>query len=278
MVLITGASRGLGAGLAGALAARGARVALVGLEGSRLKQLAEAIGPKAALWQEADVTDPVAMERAVALTEERFGRLDCVVANAGIATFSTLATMDNQHFSRVLEVNVMGTWNIMRASLPALTRWRGYFLAVASGAAVIPIAGMGPYNASKAAVESLCDTLRMEASHRGVSVGVAYFSFMDTDMVAQGRSHPGLDKVRLKMPAPLRAVYPPERAIEALVRGVEKRSARVIAPKILGLFMPLRWLLCRLLPYGSQAYMAEVEQICQDHPHLQGSTEPGKAC
>jgi NAD(P)-dependent dehydrogenase (short-subunit alcohol dehydrogenase family) len=257
VVLITGASRGIGAATARNLAAAGAHVALVGLEPERLAQLSRELGPSS-LWLEGDVTDPAAMERAVTATLTRFGRLDCVVANAGIALASTLETVDPALFRQVMDVNFMGTWNIMRASLPALISTRGYFLAVASGAAALPLLGMNAYSPSKAAVESLCDTLRAEVAHRGVGVGVAYFSFMDTDMVSKART-PMADVLRSRLPYPLNTIYPVDKASQALLDGIRRRSSRVIAPKALGCYLALRWWLNALLPYKAKATMAQLE-------------------
>src|SRR6476646_3650452 len=106
-VLITGAARGIGAALARKAAARGARVALVGLEPDLLAAVADGLGPEH-LWIEADVTDPGALEAAVRKTVETFGGLDVVVANAGIAPLGTVATSSARALARTIEVNLIG--------------------------------------------------------------------------------------------------------------------------------------------------------------------------
>src|SRR3954447_24769084 len=93
VVLITGAARGIGAEAAKQLAARGARTALVGLEPELLEQRAAELGPDHA-WFEADVTDAEAIENAVAAAAERFGGLDVVIANAGIAASGPVDSME----------------------------------------------------------------------------------------------------------------------------------------------------------------------------------------
>ena len=107
VVLVTGASRGIGADAARRLAKRGAKVSLVGLEPELLEQVAAEIGADAA-WFEADVTDWDALGRAVDATVERFGGIDVVIANAGIAPFGTVATIDPDAFERTIEVNLLG--------------------------------------------------------------------------------------------------------------------------------------------------------------------------
>src|SRR3954470_11859651 len=106
-VLITGAARGIGAALARKAAARGARVALVGLEPGELARVADELGP-AHLWVEADVTDPEALMAAVQRTVDTFGGLDVVVANAGIAPLTTVMTSSAHALSRTIEVNLIG--------------------------------------------------------------------------------------------------------------------------------------------------------------------------
>src|SRR6195952_4403167 len=103
-VLITGAARGIGAALARKAAARGARVALVGLEPELLAKVADELGPEH-LWVEADVTDPDALAAAVSRTVETFGGLDVVVANAGIAPLTTVTTSSAHAPARPIEVN-----------------------------------------------------------------------------------------------------------------------------------------------------------------------------
>src|SRR5919108_5990057 len=180
-VLITGAARGIGAESARRLASRGANLALVGLEPEGLERVAEQCGAGAA-WFEADVTDWDALERAVEGTVERFGGIDAVVANAGIAPTGTVRLTDPAAFERTIEVNLLGAWRTVRACLPHVVERRGYVLVVASLAAVAHSPGMSAYAASKSGVEAFANALRVEVRPLGVDVGVAYFSWIDTDM------------------------------------------------------------------------------------------------
>ena len=117
-VLITGAARGLGAEAARRVAARGANVALVGLEPEELERVAAQCGANAA-WFECDVTDTEALKRAVQGTVERFGGIDVVMANAGIAPVGMVRSTDPAAFERTIEINLLGVWRTVRAALPA---------------------------------------------------------------------------------------------------------------------------------------------------------------
>src|SRR5918911_4970396 len=169
-VFITGAARGIGAESARRLARKGARVALVGLEPEELARTATDCGPDAA-WFQADITDRVAIEAAVAGTVERFGGIDILVANAGTAAYGTVRTIDPDAFERTIEINLLGSWRTVRAALPHLIDRRGYALIVASVAAVAHAPAMSAYSASKAGVEAFADCLRQEVRHLGVDVG-----------------------------------------------------------------------------------------------------------
>src|SRR3954469_2181131 len=182
---ITGSAAGSGAETARQLAARGAQVALAGLEPELLEQRAAELGPSAA-WFECDVADRNAVERAGGEAVERFGGLDIVVANAGVATGGPVAQIDPDGFERVIEVNLLGVWRTVRAALPHVTARGGYVLPIASLAAALHGPMMSAYCASKAGVEAFADPLRVAGRHTGTAVGCGYFSFIDTDMVRRG--------------------------------------------------------------------------------------------
>src|SRR3954469_11998642 len=120
-VLITGAARGIGAELARKAAARGARVALVGLEPELLAAVADELGPEH-LWVEADVTDAAALEVAVQRAVDTFGGLDVVVANAGIAPLTTVMTSSAHALARTIEVNLIGAMLTAHAALPEIAK------------------------------------------------------------------------------------------------------------------------------------------------------------
>jgi NAD(P)-dependent dehydrogenase (short-subunit alcohol dehydrogenase family) len=246
VVLITGPARGIGAATARDLAARGARLALVGLERDTLAALAEELGPNAAWW-EADVADAAALGSAVDAASERFGGIDVAMANAGIYRHGTVATIPVADFERTLEVNLLGVWRTARATLPHLLASRGYLLICSSLAAALHAPLMAAYAATKAGVEAFGDSLRGEVAHRGVDVGVAYFSFIDTDMTRDALSHPLTEGTRDDgLAARLMRPLPVGRASRAVVRGIERPARRVVVPRSLtpvvlapGVFSPV---------------------------------------
>ena len=185
IALVTGAARGIGAESARRLARKGARVALVGLEPEELARVAAQCGSNAA-WFECDVTDTDALARAVEGAVERFGGIDVVMANAGIAVAALVRSVEPAAWERVIEVNLLGVWRTVRTCLPHVIERKGYILPVASLAAAAHSPVMSAYSASKAGVEAFADCLRQEVHHLGVDVGVAYFSWIATDLVAAG--------------------------------------------------------------------------------------------
>jgi NAD(P)-dependent dehydrogenase (short-subunit alcohol dehydrogenase family) len=236
---VTGAARGIGGAVAERLHQRGANVALVGLEPELLEERAARLGDRAA-WFEADVTDSAALERAVAGTVERFGGIDVAVANAGIHTIGSLLTAPPAQVERTLEVNLMGVWRTDRAVLPRIVERGGYLLNVASLAAVSHAPLMGPYAASKAGVEGLTDSLRVELAPTGARAGCAYFGFIDTDLVRGSFEHPSTKAMEGMMPAFVRRAVPLAVAVDAIERGIERRSGRLWAPRFVGGAIALR--------------------------------------
>ena len=248
-VLITGAARGIGAESARQLAARGANVALVGLEPGELERVAAECGSGAATF-ECDVTDQSALESAVEETVERFGGIDVVMANAGIAPAGMTRSMDPAAFERTIEINLLGVWRTVRACLPHVIERRGYVLVVSSLSAVGYAPGMSAYTASKAGVEAFSNSLRVEMKHLGVDVGVAYLSWIATDMVAGGDAHPAMGFARANLRGPFAKTYPVSDAGKAVVEGIERRRRWVTVPSWIRALLLLRGLIFPLLDRG----------------------------
>jgi NAD(P)-dependent dehydrogenase (short-subunit alcohol dehydrogenase family) len=240
-VFITGAARGIGAETARRLHAKGANVALVGLEPERLEALAADLGERAVAF-EADVTDFDALQRAVGATVERFGAIDVGIANAGIAFTGPLATAPMEQVERTLAVNFLGVWRTDRALLGQIVERKGYLLNIASLAAIARAPIMGPYAAAKAGVEALTDSLRIETAVSGARVGCAYFGFIDTDLVRASFVQPSAQTMNGASPAFLRNPVPLSKAVDAIERGIERRAARLWAPRWVGPAIVLRGL------------------------------------
>jgi NAD(P)-dependent dehydrogenase (short-subunit alcohol dehydrogenase family) len=257
-ILITGAARGIGAETARRLAAKGARVSLVGLEAEELEKVAAQCGPEA-VWFETDVTDWDALEAAASGTVERFGGIDVVMANAGIAVAGLVKSVDPAAWERVIEVNLLGVWRTVRTCLPQVIERNGYILPVASLAAAAHGPMMSSYAAAKAGVEAFGDSLRAEVKHLGVDVGVAYFSWIQTDMVAGGDASPAAALLRGQMKGPLGKTYPLSVAIDAVENGIESRARRVVAPGWARIMLAMRDFLGPLTERQVRNLMPEVE-------------------
>lgn len=228
VAVVTGGARGVGELLARKLSARGAKVALVGLEPEELKRVRDRLHTDGDWWH-ADVTDHEAMTRVAGEVKERFGKADIVVANAGVAAGGPFADSDPVAWRRVIEVNLIGGAVTGRAFLPVLLESRGYFLQIASLAAITPAPMMSAYCASKSGVEAFAHSLRAEVAHRGVRVGVGYLSWTDTDMVRGADQDDVMRELRQRLPWPANRTYPLGPAVDRIVTGIERRSAHVYA-------------------------------------------------
>jgi NAD(P)-dependent dehydrogenase (short-subunit alcohol dehydrogenase family) len=248
VALVTGGAKGIGWETARLLHARGASVALVDLDSEETERSAAAIGSERTLALTADVRDADAVERAVADTVDRFGGLDIPIANAGIAPETrTMRTADPALFERVLDINLNGVWHTVRASLPHVVDRRGHVVVIASVYAFLNGVLATPYAMSKAAVEQLGRSLRVELSPHGASATVGYFGFVDTKMVRDAFEDPVGQRMQDVLPSFMSRRITPAAAGEALVRGIERRAPRVIAPRWWAIYSTLRGVLNPLL-------------------------------
>ncbi len=257
VALVTGGARGIGFATAELLARRGASVVVVDLDAAAAAHAAAQIGD-GALGIGADVTDRGAMQRAVATTVERFGGLDVVMANAGLASrVTTMRAMSSENFDRVFDVNTHGVVETVQAALPEIVRRRGHVVVVASVYAFVNGVGAIPYAMSKAAVEQLGRALRLELVRHGASASTAYFGFIDTEMVHRAIDQDPLAKEMLAtLPLPLRKRLKPAEAAAAVVAGIEQRKARIIVPKRWIAMSALRGVLGPLLDAQQERHAA----------------------
>jgi NAD(P)-dependent dehydrogenase (short-subunit alcohol dehydrogenase family) len=231
VVLITGAGRGIGAGTARAAHARGAKLVLTDLDVAPLQELAAELGEERVLAIDCDVCDLASMERAVAAGVERFGGIDMVLANAGIASYGSVLAVDPATFRRVLDVNLLGVFHTVRAALPSVIERRGYILVVSSEAAFAPAPGLVAYNASKAGAEHLASALRLEVAHHGVAVGSAHMSWIDTPLVQDAKDDLSAFRQMLaELPSPLGKTTSLDTCVAAFIAGLEGRKRRVYVP------------------------------------------------
>ncbi len=245
VALVTGGARGIGFATARALIGRGASVAIADLDPEATARSASQLHDSRAMGVAADVTDRGAVQRAVAETVERFGGLDVVVANAGIASrVATFRAMPTETFQRVIDVDLFGVCRTVEAALPQIIERRGHVVVVSSIYAFTNGVGAIPYAMSKAAVEQFGRALRVELVQHGASASVAYFGFIDTEMVHRAIDSDELADMMLKsLPAPLHKRLQPSVAGEAIVRGIERRQPRIIRPRRWTIMSVLRGIL-----------------------------------
>src|SRR5262245_26707428 len=265
VALVTGPARGIGAELARALAARGARLALAGLEPERLAALARELGAADA-WFECDLTSQAALARAADGAAAALGRIDVVVANAGIASHGTVAVTPVEALARVIEVNLTGVIRTVSATLPHVTARKGYYLLISSAASLAAMPGLAAYAAAKSGVEQFANALRLEVAHKGVAVGSAHPCWIDTDLVRDARHDLGaFDRLLQRLPGPFGSVTSVQRCAAALVRGIERRKRKVFVPRSLAPLAALRQLL--MSPLGELVLRRDARRLL---PELEG--------
>jgi NAD(P)-dependent dehydrogenase (short-subunit alcohol dehydrogenase family) len=260
-VFVTGAARGIGRETARQLVAAGYDVALVDLLADEVEEAAAALGERA-LPLVADVTDQASLADAAAQAARRFGGIDAAVANAGIADLSPILGGDRARQQRMLDINLGGVLDTLRATAPYVIERRGYLLSIASAAAISHLPLLGVYGATKAGVEALSDSLRIELRSRGVRVGVGYFLLIKTPLL-DGPGSELLPVLERGLGWPMNRRIPVERAGQAIVAGIERRSRRVYAPGLVGPMLPLRQLLAPVIEQQMRltGVVRQVEQL-----------------
>ena len=185
VALVTGASSGIGAATARALARDGYRVALLARRRDRLEALAEEIGGRAALSCPADVTEPDAVRAAVARTLETWGAIDVLVNNAGRGMAATLETTTEGDLRALLDLNLVSVLTMTRAVLPGmLARGSGHIVNVGSIAGRRGMPLRSAYAATKFALTGLTESLRQEVRSQGVHVSLVLPIYTATEFEA----------------------------------------------------------------------------------------------
>jgi short-subunit dehydrogenase len=213
VVLVTGASRGIGAATCTALTRRGAVVVAAGRDETALAAVA------AASTVVADAADPAAAPALVAATVDRHGRLDAVVANAGLGWAGEFAAMDPARITELVDVNLRAPMLLARAALPVLRR-PGALVFVTSIAGLVGVPGETVYSVTKAGLETFAALLREETD--GVSVSTVAPGAVDTGFFATR----GVPYDR-GFPRPI----PPGRVAEAVVEAIATGRERRVEPR-----------------------------------------------
>ncbi|HXS84599.1 MAG TPA: SDR family oxidoreductase [Mycobacterium sp.] len=240
VVFITGGARGIGAEVGRQLYAKGAKLVLTDLDETALHDISSDLDGDRVLTLVADVRDLASMEGAMSRAVGRFGGVDVVIANAGIATYGTVLNVQPAAFKALIDVNVVGVFHTVRAALPSVIDRRGYVLVVSSMFAYAAQPGAASYCMSKAGVEHFANALALEVAHLGVDVGSAHMGFIDTPMIQDiGADIASFRTALSKLPGPMGKTTSVQACAGAFVNGIERRKRRIYCPRWVGV---LRWL------------------------------------
>jgi len=220
VVLVTGASAGIGRVAAGRFAARGARVLVHGRDEERTRQVADEVRGRALIG---DLAMPADRDRLAAEALNAYGQVDVLVNNAGFGYLGVAAAMDVDVIRRLVEVNLLAAIELTRSLLPPMTdRGRGAICFVTSIAGRTGVAGEAVYSATKAGLDTFADSLRVEVAGSGVHISVVVPGVVDTGFF-ETRGTP----YARERPRPISA----DTVAEAVVRAVERDRAEVWRPR-----------------------------------------------
>ena len=231
-VAITGAGGGLGAGVARALRAHGANVALLDLTPDRVEAHAARLGGEryARGWA-VDVRDFDAQQRIFAEVAEHFGAIDVVIAAAGvIGPLQTIGPTAPADWDRVIEINLNGVWRTLKAAAPHVQTSGGHLVAISSMIAYIHPPLLASYAASKAGVAAMVDAIRLEMRAVGVTVGTVHPVIFRTPMIGDALSSPAAVELVNDFTGAFKTVEL-ETVVDAIVRGIEHRAKRTVIPR-----------------------------------------------
>ncbi|MCB0930109.1 MAG: short-chain dehydrogenase/reductase [Mycolicibacterium insubricum] len=239
VVLVTGAAQGIGLDTATRFVAAGSKVTFVDVDGDRLDRAVSSLGDNA-IGVVADVRDADALRAATERTLEVFGRLDVVVANAGVTPpTATLRTVDPDDFRRVIDVNLIGALNTVRATVEPIIACGGHIQLIGSCAAFAPGMGGAAYMVSKAGVEQLARALRIELAPHRVSVGISYFGIVETALTRATLDDDAVGRrIGQLLPWPLSRRVDADYAASTIVDAVRNRTATRIVPRT---WVPYSW-------------------------------------
>lgn len=230
VIVLTGATGGLSSGLARIFKAKNARLALLDIDKPKLEAMATELGPDVARSWYADVRDLRQLENAMKEVHTHFGKIDVVLAIAGIETFDPTLELSEERWLRIMDINVNGVWRTFKAALPYVKETKGYLGAVSSMAAFLNSAFFGAYCASKASVFALANSVRAEMRIFGVSVGTFHPMFFDSGLVAGVECRPAWRYLYSNHePLMLRKV-PVALVQQSIAEAVEKRSEFLVLP------------------------------------------------
>jgi short-subunit dehydrogenase len=232
-VVITGAGSGIGQALAVEMAQRGARLALADVDHAGLEVTANvctAAGAEVAIWT-VDVADRDAVYKFADEVAARFGRVDVVINNAGVAIHGRIAETTDKDFEWIMGINFWGMVHGSRAFLPYLiASGDGQLANVSSVFGLVAVAKDGAYNASKFAIRGFTEALRQEMRIDGLPVAVSSIhpGGIKTGIAKNARFGSSEDPTRVSTLFDRAALTSPKGAAKSIIRGLEREHARIL--------------------------------------------------
>ncbi|WP_412463433.1 SDR family NAD(P)-dependent oxidoreductase [Halobacteriovorax sp. RT-2-6] len=228
VIVITGSTGGLGAALSVELAERGAKLALMDIDSEKLRKQASELG---GLALSIDVTSYESLELAMAKVFDYFGKIDIVVANAGITKMAPMISSSEKDFSQVIDINLNGPWRTFKAALPYITQSKGYMAAICSMASFVHCPLQASYAASKAGLHAVCNSVRMEVRHLGVDIGSFHPTFFPSPLMDGVTSDPVGNKLWGGNKEGPWKMISLEEVVSEIISGIEQRAEQVVIPK-----------------------------------------------
>jgi short-subunit dehydrogenase len=224
VVLVTGASSGLGEELARQLAVEGAGLVLLARRKDRLEALARELTAAGAdsIVVEADVTRDGQVEEAVRRAVEHFGHLDIVVANAGFSVSGRFDKLSIDDYRRQFETNVFGLLRTAKASLAELRKTKGRLVLIGSVAGHVALPEVSPYSMSKFAVRAFADAVGPELRGEGISLTLISPGFVDTEI--RRVDNQGLFRADMPESVPTALLVPVSKAVREMLAAIHRRD------------------------------------------------------
>ncbi len=202
VALITGGSKGIGYGIAYALMQQGVNVAITSRSVASAEKAAEQLNANVssakAIGLEADVRQLESQQKAVKTTLDTFGQLDIVIANAGLGHFGSIEDLTSQQWNEVIDTNLTGVFNSIKASVDALKATKGYYITISSLAGTNFFAGGSAYNASKFGVTGFTQAVMLDLRKYGIKVSTIMPGSVSTYFNGNEPSDEGAWKIQIE--------------------------------------------------------------------------------
>ena len=229
VVVITGASSGIGLALAESFAGAGAKLVLAARNLAKLQEIAANLKLKYAsevITVGVDVSKEVQCQNLISQSIKNFGQIDVLINNAGISMRAIFEEVDLKVLSEVMDINFWGTVFCTKHALPELLKSKGVIVGVSSRAGYKGLPGRTGYSASKFAMQGFLESVRVENLYKGLSVLIACPGFTASNIRSVARSKDGLPQG--ESPMNEKNIMQPEQVAQAILRAVEQRKRTLV--------------------------------------------------